>query len=456
MGLQIKNIIRWLNLDIQIPDAKITGVSIDTRTLRPGNLFVALQGENSDGHDYVVQALEKGACAALVSRTYAAAHSDSLRLIPVNNPLIALQHIAFSYRQQFKGYVIAITGSNGKTTTKEMVAQLLSRKYRIHKTEGNLNNHIGVPLTILHCPNNADMMVIEMGMNHPGEIKALCAIAKPTHGIITNVGRGHLGFFKSIAAIGRAKAELLDALKESGVAFINGDDPCLVKYRHVAARTVLFGFGKNNQIHAEKMQNPLGQPAMIVDSTEVRLNIPGSHQLYNALAAIAIGRELKISLSDMVQALSLFHSCKQRMEKIEIKEIQILNDAYNANPDSVLAALDTLSEIPAKRHIAILGDMLELGEFSEDEHVFIAKAIKKRKIDVFWGVGPQMKHTFKQLLSNGSFKCIHFNDTKKLMVQLSDQFKPGDAVLIKGSRGMHMENVVDAIINQIKSKDRQY
>jgi len=451
MALMIHDILRWLHTDASIPEGPITGVSIDTRSLQPGDLFVALQGEHTDGHQFVDQALEKGACAVLVSKFYPDTKTD--KIIRVEDPLTALQEIAARRRKRCKGPVIAITGSNGKTTTKEMVAQVLKSTYQIHKTEGNLNNHIGVPLTLLKCPDQIDLMVLEMGMNHHGEIKRLCEIAVPTHGVITNIGRGHMGFFRSVEDIGQAKAELLESLRDSGTAFINGDDPILKLYRQTAANTIQFGFREGCQIRAKNISVSGDCPAMIIDETEFHLNIPGEHQLYNALAAVAVGISLKIPLRHMARSLADFQSCSQRMEKRIRGGVQILNDVYNANPDSMLAALKTLTALQAIRRIAILGDMLELGDFSTREHVELGKQMRFMKIDRFYGVGPEMAKTVQSLNQNGSKRGYHFDHVGDIASELEGQLHPGDAVLVKGSRKMRMERIVDKMTEQIESDE---
>ncbi|MBN2105666.1 UDP-N-acetylmuramoyl-tripeptide--D-alanyl-D-alanine ligase [bacterium] len=449
MALMIHDILRWLPADVSIPDIPITGVSIDTRTLQSGDLFVALKGEHTDGHQFVDEALKKGACAALVSRSYPG--SKQKKMIGVENPLKALQDIAAHHRKNFKGPVIAITGSNGKTTTKEMIAGILAPFYRIHKTEGNLNNHIGVPLTILKSSDQTELMVLEMGMNHPGEIRQLCEIARPTHGVIINVGRGHLGFFQSVVEIGRAKAELLESLRDTGTAFINGDDPILRTYRYTAATTIQFGFEKGCQVRAENITQSGDHPAMRIKETEFHLSVPGEHQLYNALAAVAVGLTMHIPLDQMVQNLAAFQSCPQRMEKIEVGGVTILNDVYNANPDSVMAALKTLSDLQASRRIAVLGDMLELGAFSEEEHVILGKQMRSMKIDQFFGVGPEMAKAVQSLNRNGSKRGYHFHHSSDIVPELSGLLHPGDVVLVKGSRLMHMEKIVEKMIEQIES-----
>lgn len=454
MPLMMSHILDWLQSNAEIPEGDVSGVSIDTRTLAPGDLFAALKGGHADGHRFVRQALKKGASAALVSRSYINANENLNirgRLIGVDDPLTALQNLAARRRAELTVPVIAVTGTNGKTTTKEMIAAVLNAVYRVHKTEGNLNNHIGLPLTILRCPDSVEIMVLEMGMNHPGEIRRLCEIACPTHGVITNVGRGHLGFFESVEAIGRAKAELLESLRNGGKAFINGDDPILLGYRKTVSDTILFGFGESCQVRAENRTRSADRPAMRIHETELALNVPGAHQLYNALAAVAVALDMDIPSDRMASALSAFRSCERRMEKIEAGRIQIFNDAYNANPDSMMAALKTVCGLSGGRCIAILGDMLELGDYSAEAHAELGRQMRSMNIDRFVGIGPEMEKAVQSFNENGSARGSHFRNLPDFLPELGGLIKAGDVVLVKGSRGMHMENIVDYLVKQIET-----
>jgi len=453
MSFTTHDIFNWLDLESTFPKTDVTGVTIDSRTVRQNNLFVALKGEHADGHAFVDQALQQGACAALVTADYAASVPVSRRnrLIAVEDPLAGLQRMATCFRKTFSGPVIAVTGSNGKTTTKEMVSAVLAVKFHVHKTEGNLNNHIGVPMTLLSCSDKTDIMVVEMGMNHPGEIGNLCRLAEPTHGVITNVGRGHMGFFRSLEDVGKAKAELLEFLKDSGSAFINGDDAILRKYRDVASHTQLFGFDAQCHVRAERLESRGEFPAMRIDGTDVRLKLPGEHQLSNALAATAVGMAMQIPLSAIARTLSELQSFPQRMEKIEVGGIQILNDVYNANPDSMMAAVKTLISMPAQHHIAILGCMKELGKFSVDEHSRLGEWMMSLPLDYFFGVGEDMAIAVQSINRNGRKRGTHALNAADVLAPVMNCIRPGDAVLVKGSRSMRMETVVNGLIEAMKT-----
>jgi UDP-N-acetylmuramoyl-tripeptide--D-alanyl-D-alanine ligase len=453
MPLTVHEMLRWLDLQVSLTDRPVRDFVIDSRLIEADDLFIALRGESADGHDYVRQALEKKASAALVSKSFAGRSPDlSSRLIPVDDPLQSLQKLAAVRRKQFQHPVIAITGTNGKTTTKEMISRVLSVKYRVHKTEGNLNNHIGMPITILRCPEHAEIMVLELGMNHVGELSSLAAISAPTHGVLTNIGHGHLGYFGSVEKIGEAKAELLESLRSSGTAFINGDDAILQKYSRIAERTIRYGFNSDCDVPAKKLPGSSERPAMVAAGVEIQLQIPGYHQLYNALAAVAVGLDFSVPPVRIATCLAGFKPYSQRMEKIEINGTLILNDVYNANLDSMIAALETLKGLGTERSIAILGDIFELGDFSEDQHVRLGKIIEKINPSCFWAVGSEMAHAFNACHLNGTDRRLYFKSLDDAISGIAGKLKPGDAVLIKGSRGMHMEKLVAAVIQDLESR----
>ncbi|MBN1780201.1 UDP-N-acetylmuramoyl-tripeptide--D-alanyl-D-alanine ligase [bacterium] len=437
-------------LDIQGTDAHgpVTGISLDTRSLKPGQLFVALRGGHTDGHDYVAQAFRQGACAAIVASSFAGntgLPQNTGPLLAVEDPLTALQVLAAHAREAFRGTVIAVTGTNGKTTTREMIARVLSQSYRVHRTAGNLNNHIGVPLSILDCPGDAEIMVLEMGMNHHGEIRRLCEIARPDMGVITNVGRGHLAFFKDVADVARAKAELLESLSGHGTAFVNGDDVHLQPYHGSAFSTVLYGFGEHCDVQAVPRPSEIG-PALSFENILIVLRIPGQVQLYNALAAIAVGRAFQVPTEAMKSALESFQACDMRMQVMTVCSMKIINDVYNANPDSMIAAVRTLTGMKTvSRRIAILGDMLELGTTSVQEHQKLGAWLAGQSVDLFAGVGPGMQRAVESALEAGHEDARAYPDVESILADIDGLTEPGDTVLVKGSRGMHMETVVDAL-----------
>jgi UDP-N-acetylmuramoyl-tripeptide--D-alanyl-D-alanine ligase len=358
--------------------------------------------------------------------------------------LQALQDLANYYRSKFDIPIIAVTGTNGKTTTKEMISAVLGKKWNVCKTQGNLNNHIGVPLTLLRIRQRHRALVLEQGMNHFGEIAALCEIAQPTDGLITNVGRGHMEHLGGIEGVARAKAELFDYLAPDKHAFVNIDDRWIVSYSGRLKQKTTFGFSKDADIVGESLPgDDNGFPALRVEGVEIRLNVAGKHNLSNALAAVAVGREYGVALSDIRDALGNLIVPGKRMELIRKHGILILNDCYNANPDSMLAALETLAwlSVPGRK-IAVLGDMLELGKVAGEEHARIGEAIAGLPVDVVFSFG-ELSQEFAAKSNNPENR--HFSDKKELVATLRESVRQGDAVLVKGSRGMKMEDIVQEV-----------
>jgi UDP-N-acetylmuramoyl-tripeptide--D-alanyl-D-alanine ligase len=436
----------------------IPGVSTDTRTLEPRNIFFALRGDRFDGHDFIGTAIQRGASCAVVDfqwfrETDQSGHS--LPLLVVEDTTVALGQIAHIHRKKFRIPVIAVAGSNGKTTTKDMIAAVLTTRYSVLKTEGNLNNQVGVPLTLLRMTRRHQVAVIEHGTNHPGEIETLMKISEPTHALITSIGREHLEFFSSLDGVAREEGTVF---RYSKFGFINADEPMIVRQANKLTYSMRYGFkgprlhvrGKiagidekgcaRMHIRSQKFSTPL----------EISLNVPGMHNTSNALAAAAVGIQYGIAKKSIVRALESFTASSKRMEILSIHAVTILNDTYNANPDSVLAALSTFSSIsvPGKK-IVVLGDMLELGEQSDHEHAKIGLEIADRGFEYLFTFGPHSQCIFEA--SKLGF-AQHFDDKTALMKTLYATLSPGDAVLIKGSRGMKMEEVVHGIITYLKTQ----
>jgi len=430
----------------------VRGISIDSRTIGPDMLFFAIQGDYFDGHDFVDEVFQKGAAAAVVSENWLKGRTDNRigPMIPVENPLKALQDLAKSYRKQFDIPVIAITGSNGKTTTKEMVAAVLETRFRVLKTEGNQNNHIGLPLTLLHLEEDTDIAVLEMGTNHFGEIKTLCQIADPTYGLITNIGKGHLAFFKDVEGVFRAKSELSEYLKNQGMLILNGDDTFLTRLLDDSGRKSTFGFSENCDLRGSEQQiGGTGLHMMVDGKMKVTLSVPGRHNLYNALAAIAVGRLFQIPDSAIQDALQQYKPSDKRSRIFRSEGITLLDDTYNANPSSIIAALRTLKEIDGlNRTVAVLGDMLELGESSQSEHQKVGEWIVELKYDAFFCFGSAMQHAAERALSLGGQQVFHFSQKDDLISQLQAYVKDGDGMVVKGSRGMRMEEIVEAFVHK--------
>ena len=416
----------------------ISNWSIDTRTLTPGALYVALRGENHDGHSFLAAAAERGATAALVdNRDWP--ETGAMRLLRVADTLVALQSLARHARQRLHFPLIAITGSAGKTTTKETIATLLSAMLRVTRNEGNLNNHIGLPLSLLRMDELAQAGVLEMGMNHAGEISALCAIAQPDMGVVTNVGTAHIENFASIDGIALAKRELIESLGSDGTAVLNFDD---VRVRAFAAvhpgHTITYGTGEGADIRAEAVELTAAGSRFCIDSVPFQISLPGRHGVMNVTAGVAAGSALGIPLEVMAGAASTLRSGRMRGELLQHKGVTILNDCYNSNPEAAKAMLDTLAEMPGTRRIAVLGEMLELGAQAEPLHRETGAYAAARGIDVVLAIRGAAIHLADAARAGGVES--HFFDAPAAAGDaLGAIARPGDAVLCKGSRGTRVE-----------------
>lgn len=438
-------------------------VTIDSRSITGGEIFFALKGEKTDGHLYVKAAFEKGAALAVVSREWFSEQKEAISaqpfidklLLVVSDPLKALQKLATVYRQKFSFPVIGIAGSNGKTTTKEMSAAVLGKAYNTVATAGNFNNHIGVPLTLFRLRDETEVAVVEMGINHHGEMMELCAIAEPTHGLITNIGHEHLEFLSSPKEVAEAEAELFRYLSETGGSlFINSDDKLLATEVPDAATKIRYGIDCiecDMNIWARDIEmDGDGRASFVLCSTgaevNIALQITGKHNVYNAIAAASIGMNFGVSIGQIKEALEAYkpRAGSKRMERIDQAGLVIINDTYNANPESVRSALTTLSELRCVgKKIAVLGDMLELGKVSQEAHQSIGKLIKETGVDALLAYGPMMRLACDE----AGTKCIgHFESKQELVETLKKMVKPGDALLFKGSRGMRMEEPMETLI----------
>lgn len=431
------------------PDSSISGVSIDTRTLSPGNVYFAIRGERLDGHAYIAEAVQKKAAACIVDRrwwnekTFDTKHSA---FFIVNDTVTALQDMAHFYRNKFSVPVLGLTGTNGKTTTKEMMAAVLKNRGPVCKTEGNLNNHLGLPLTLFRLERSHTTAIIEMGTNHFGEIAKLSEIAQPQYGLITNIGHGHLEFLHDLDGVAKAKTELFDYLQPDGLAFVNLDDARLAKKARDIRKKVTYGFSENADVTATKQPpDDSGCAQMEVQGETVTLNVPGDHNLANALAAIAVGLEFGVEMSDIKKSLKRVELPAKRMEKTQINRVLILNDSYNANPESTLAALEILHSTPCEgKKIFIFGDMLELGASAEAEHAKIGRSLENYAVDVFFAYGPCAAAAVKAAgQRKGTMRAQHFETKPELTEELKALVQEGDLLLFKGSRGMRMEEVLE-------------
>ena len=434
-----------------IADRLIVGVSFDTREAMHDMIFVPLKGENTDGHNFLPEAMKCGAvCVFSEKETYVDA-------IIVKDAAQALKDLAEYYRSLFDVKVIGITGSNGKTSTKDMVASVLSEKYNVVKTIGNFNNEIGLPTTIFNIDDDTDIVVLEMGMNHRGEISRLSKIARPDYVIITNIGVAHIENLGSQEEIFKAKCEILEYLAPKGKVYLNGDDVFLARYRD-RKDFIFYGYGVRNSYRANDIEGGgLDSSLYSVllrsgETLEVYVPTPGKHMVMNSLAAVAIGEEFGLTSAQIADGIKKFKSSGMRMNVIETNGgMRVIDDCYNASPDSVKAALDVLMQASGNT-IAILGDMLELGEASYDMHFDIGACAARLCIDTIICVGEDSEATYEGAFSefrNGASnsQIIYFVSKDDCIAQLSTFVKAGDTILVKASRGMRFEDIVRKLVN---------
>ncbi len=428
----------------------LQGVSIDSRTLRAGEVFWAITGERLDGHNYIAEAVRKGAAAIVLAREQAHRFAElPLPQIIVPETLHALQEMASLHRKRFRIPVIGITGTNGKTTTKEMIAWILQNKFRVLKTRGNLNNHIGVPLTLLELHSEHEVAIIEMGTNHPGEIKQLCKIAGPTAGLITNIGRGHLEFFATLEGVSREKTQLFSSVGRRGIIYLNLDDENLPRFP--GRKKSLWSYslaGKPKARVTGKLAklNSEGAGRWKLNEREfIQLHVAGLHNVNNALAAATVALSFGFSEREIKKALEKYVSYDKRMQIIRTGGLTIINDAYNSNPDSFIKALETLNHI-AKEHtsrrIVVMGDMLELGLESEALHQELLISLLDFDIEGIFTLGKASNTAGDVLRYRGFDRVYSFTSHEQLGKELKKFCKKGDTLLLKGSRGMQMEKVL--------------
>lgn len=408
------------------------GVFTDSRKIIKGGIFCALKGDRFDGHDFVAESLSKGAAGAIVHPESISRFEDLLGdfnfLCGVPDTLKALQELANFHRRRFSIMVIAITGTNGKTSTKDMISLVLSQKNKVLKTPGNFNNQIGLPLTLFELDKTHEIAVVEMGANHRGEITELCRIAEPNVGVITNIGRGHLEYFGSIEGVVQAKTELLRALKKPAMSFLNGDDPALKSFVSTVPKTHRFGLDEGNDFTGKILDRSSSGCAkfQIGERSPIQLRVPGTGQVYNALAAYAVGEMFNVSHDTIKAGLESFTGSSLRGLWMEWKGIRIFNDSYNANPDSLQNALNLIAETslqPGCRRIAVLGDMLELGEHSIQEHRRMGMAAAGAQCNIVYTYGKHSEEVSKQAAIDGVPETQHFTDKRILADQLKKKFK---------------------------------
>ena len=433
------------------PETCLNGWSIDSRTVEPGDLFFAIKGERLDGHDFLANAFERGAAAAVVSDAAAAGVQPCL-VVP--DTLVALQNVAHAARRKWAGVVIGVTGSAGKTTTKDLIATLLSTRLNTAKTIGNFNNQYGLPLSLLRIPDAAAIAVIEFGMNHAGEIHELTRLAEPLHGVVTNVGYAHIEAFDSIDGIALAKRELIESLPAEGTAILNADDARVLDFAAVHRGPVLtFGFADSADIRATGVQLLTEGAAFNVRGVHFETTLPGRHGISNILAALAAASVFGLNFEELVPAVAGFKPGKMRGERSIWQDITVLNDSYNSNPEAVRQMVEVLRAEPARRRIAVLGEMLELGRYAETLHRDIGRYVVDAGIDVLIGIRGGSRSMVDAAKGAGRMNhaAFFFAEPEEAGSFLSSFIEAGDAILFKGSRGTQVEK---ALATMKAGKDR--
>jgi UDP-N-acetylmuramoyl-tripeptide--D-alanyl-D-alanine ligase len=425
-----------------------TGYSIDSRTIQPGELFFAVKGERLDGHDFVHQALERGAVSAVVRKDFLARFPVKTCLLAVDDTLVALQTLATAVRRLWGKPLIGVTGSAGKTTTKEAIAHVLASRYRVLKSEGNFNNHFGLPLMLLKLQPEQEMAVIEMGMSHAGEIAALAEIAHPEIGVVTVVAPVHLEYFNSIADIARAKYELIEALPAGGTAVLNADDQYVSQFgRDFKGKIVMYGMQRPADVRADHVEAQGTEGSafdIVVKGERARAFLPlvGSHNISNALAAVSVALDRGITLSAIVSALATLKPADKRGQVVQMGNVRVINDCYNSNPKALAAMVDALRTMPAKRRIVVAGEMLELGPAGEEMHRSAGVHIAGANVDALVGVRGLARPMVEAALAKGM--RAEFVDTPEEAAEwLARETRDGDVVLLKASRGVKLEEALE-------------
>ena len=449
MKLALSKIADFVSAAGDFPKDEISqAYSIDSRTVRPGELFFAVRGERLDGHDFVASALEKGAAAAVVRSDQADRFSDKNRLIFVDDTLIALQTLATAVRKVWGKPLIGVTGSAGKTTTKEAIAHVLSARNRVLKSEGNFNNHFGLPLMLLKLEPEHDLAVIEMGMSHAGEIRALAKIAQPEIGVVTNVAPVHLEFFDSLAGIARAKYELVESLPSNGTAVLNADDEYVSQFgRDFRGKVIKYGIKAMADVKAENIvsRGVAGSEFDVIvgESREhAVLQLVGEHNILNALAAISVGLACGMQPSESVAALRSLAPVDKRGQVLQLGNITVVNDCYNSNPKALNAMVDALAAMKAARRIVVAGEMLELGPAAEELHRSAGRHIGEKKIDVLIGVRGLAQAIVDGATEAGT-QAVFIATPEEAGEWLARETRGGDVVLLKASRGVKLEKALD-------------
>jgi UDP-N-acetylmuramoyl-tripeptide--D-alanyl-D-alanine ligase len=427
--------------------------SIDSRTIGPGELFFAVKGERLDGHDYVDAALQKGAVAVVVRNDELHRYAEKSRLLGVDETLVALQALSKAVRKLWGKPLIGVTGSAGKTTTKEAIAHVLGARFNVLKSEGNFNNHFGLPLMLLKLEPEHDVAVIEMGMSHAGEIRALAKIAQPEIGVVTNVAPVHLEFFDSIAGIARAKYELIESLPSTGTAVLNADDEYVSQFgRDFKGRVITYGIRAGAGVHVDVRAEDIrsagaeGSQFFVVAGSArepARLPLVGEHNILNALAAVAVGTARGLTLRECVAALATLAPPDKRGQVLHLGNITVINDCYNSNPTALNAMVDALAAMPAGRHIVVAGEMLELGPAASEMHRVAGQHIAEKKIDLLIGVRGLAQKMVEGAREAGA-QAEFVASPEEAGEWLARETRDNDVVLLKASRGVKLEKALEA------------
>lgn len=450
MKLSLAKIAEFISASGDFPKEEVAqAYSIDSRTVRAGELFFAVKGERLDGHDFVAAALERGAVAAVVREDQAERFAERSRLLFCGDTLVALQTLATAVRKVWGKPLIGVTGSAGKTTTKEAIAHVLSARRRVLKSEGNFNNHFGLPLMLLKLEPEHDLAVIEMGMSHAGEIRALTKIAQPEIGVVTNVAPVHLEFFDSLAGIARAKYELIESLPSSGTAVLNADDEYVSQFgREFKGRVIKYGIQSIADVKAENVRSRGAEGSefdVVAAGTREHAVLPlvGEHNVLNALAAVSVGLACGMKPVESVAALATLAPADKRGQVLQLGNITVVNDCYNSNPKALNAMVDALAAMKAARRIVVAGEMLELGPAGEEMHREAGRHIADKKIDVLIGVrglAQAMVEGARQAGTRAEFVAT----PEEAGEWLARETRDGDVVLLKASRGVKLEKAIES------------
>jgi UDP-N-acetylmuramoyl-tripeptide--D-alanyl-D-alanine ligase len=437
-------------------DVLVKNVCTDSRAAKAGDLFFAIKGEKFDGHDFLEEVVEKKVAAIVIEKSKVQSLKSkvlSVAVLAVDDVRVAFGKLAAAYRKEFDLPVIAVGGSNGKTTTKELLASVLRQKFSTLWSEASFNNDIGVPATLLKLEKSHQVAVLEIGTNHPGELAPLVKMVQPKFGIITNIGREHLEFFGDLAGVAQEEGWLAELLPADGKLFLNGDGEWTEKISARAkAKIVRLGFGEKNDWRAGKIRLDKNGVTFQVAapaenfSGEYRINLLGRHQVTNALFAIAVGEELGLSREEIQRGLAESQPQKMRMQFWEANGVRVLDDAYNANADSMIAALETLRDLPLQgRRVAVLGDMAELGAHSAAAHAEIGKFAAESKLGQLFTVGKMGAVTAKAARDAGLARVMEFADVEGAVIAVRKILKPGDVVLLKASRSSRLERIAETL-----------